>query len=312
MWDYSEKVLELFYHPKNQGAMDPSSEPGVRVVVGEVGSITCGDALRLYLKVDEASERILAASFQTFGCTSAIASSSALTELITGLTLDEALRIDNRQIADYLGGLPPAKMHCSVMGQEALEAAIYSYRGLPLPDHTDDDSALVCSCFGVSEQKIRRLIRENRLTSVEEVTAYSKAGGGCGSCLAQIEDLIAAVLAETDTIPSEDSRNSKGNSQNQTEPSPAAPPPVSATATPPPLTTLQKIARIQAVLDEEVRPLLLADGGDVELYDLEGDQVWVRLKGSCTTCPSQQNTLRLLIETRLQEQVWPTLTVHAL
>lgn len=303
MWDYSEKVLELFYHPKNQGAMDPSSEPGVRVVVGEVGSITCGDALRLYLKVDEASERILAASFQTFGCTSAIASSSALTELITGLTLDEALRIDNRQIADYLGGLPPAKMHCSVMGQEALEAAIYSYRGLPLPDHTDDDSALVCSCFGVSEQKIRRLIRENRLTSVEEVTAYSKAGGGCGSCLAQIEDLIAAVLAETDATPSEDSRNSKGNSQNQTEPSPAAPSP---------LTTLQKIARIQAVLDEEVRPLLLADGGDVELYDLEGDQVWVRLKGSCAACPSQQNTLRLLIETRLQEQVWPTLTVHAL
>jgi NifU-like protein len=162
---------------------------------------------------------------------------------------------------------------------------------------------LVCSCFGVSEQKIRRLIRENHLTSAEEVTAYSKAGGGCGSCLAQIEDLIAAVLAETDTIPSEDSRNSKGNSQNQTEPSPAAPSP---------LTTLQKIARIQAVLDEEVRPLLLADGGDVELYDLEGDQVWVRLKGSCTTCPSQQNTLRLLIETRLQEQVWPTLTVHAL
>jgi Fe-S cluster assembly protein NifU len=245
MWDYSEKVLELFYHPKNQGAMDPSSEPGVRVVVGEVGSITCGDALRLYLKVDEASERILAASFQTFGCTSAIASSSALTELITGLTLDEALQIDNRQIADYLGGLPPAKMHCSVMGQEALEAAIYSYRGLPLPDHTDDDSALVCSCFGVSEQKIRRLIRENHLTSAEEVTAYSKAGGGCGSCLAQIEDLIAAVLAETDATPSEDSRNSKGNSQNQTEPSPAAPPPVSATATPPPLTTLQKIARIQ-------------------------------------------------------------------
>lgn len=312
MWDYSEKVLELFYHPKNQGAMDPSSEPGVRVVVGEVGSITCGDALRLYLKVDEASERILAASFQTFGCTSAIASSSALTELITGLTLDEALRIDNRQIADYLGGLPPAKMHCSVMGQEALEAAIYSYRGLPLPDHTDDDSALVCSCFGVSEQKIRRLIRENRLTSAEEVTAYSKAGGGCGSCLAQIEDLIAAVLAETDATPSEDSRNSKGNSQNQTEPSPAAPPPVSATATPPPLTTLQKIARIQAVLEEEVRPLLLADGGDVELYDLEGDQVWVRLKGSCAACPSQQNTLRLLIETRLQEQVWPTLIVHAL
>jgi len=307
MWDYSEKVLDLFYHPKNQGAMDPSSEPGVRVVVGEVGSITCGDALRLYLKVDEASERILAASFQTFGCTSAIAASSALTELIIGLTLDEALRIDNRQIADYLGGLPPAKMHCSVMGQEALEAAIYTYRGLPLPDHGDDDSALVCSCFGVSEQKIRRLIRENHLTSVEEVTAYSKAGGGCGSCLAQIEDLLAAVLADASP-----SKTSKGEAKNQAEPSSSAPSSLSATATIPPLTTLEKIARIQAVLAEEVRPLLVADGGDVELYDLEGDRVWVRLKGSCADCPSQQNTLRLLIETRLQEQVWPTLTVHAL
>ncbi len=306
MWDYSEKVLDLFYHPKNQGAMDPSSEPGVRVVIGEVGSITCGDALRLYLKVDEASERILAASFQTFGCTSAIASSSALTELITGLTLDEALRIDNRQIADYLGGLPPAKMHCSVMGQEALEAAIYNYRGIPLPVHTDDDSALVCSCFGVSEQKIRRLIQENHLTSVEEVTAYSKAGGGCGSCLAQIEDLLAAVLADASP-----SKSSKGEAKNQAEPSSSAPPSVSATATISPLTTLQKIARIQAVLAEEVRPLLLADGGDVELYDLEGDQVWVRLKGSCIGCASQQSTLQLLIETRLQEQVWPSLSVHA-
>ncbi len=317
MWDYSEKVLDLFYHPKNQGAMDPSSEPGVRVVVGEVGSITCGDALRLYLKVDEASERILAASFQTFGCTSAIASSSALTELIIGLTLNEALQISNRQIADYLGGLPPAKMHCSVMGQEALEAAIYNYLGIPLPIHTDDDSALVCSCFGVSEKKIRRLIQENHLTSVEEVTAYSKAGGGCGSCLAQIEDLvalavrstIATVLAETDAAPSEDSKNSKEDSKNQ--PSPSAPSSVSATAAPPPLTTLQKIARIQAVLQEEIRPLLLADGGDVELHDLEGDQVWVRLKGSCIGCASQQSTLQLLIETRLQEQVWPSLSVHA-
>ncbi|MEN9224144.1 MAG: Fe-S cluster assembly protein NifU [Thermostichus sp. HHBFW_bins_43] len=291
MWDYSQKVLDLFYHPKNQGPMDPASEPGIRVVTGEVGSITCGDALRLYLKVEEASERILAASFQTFGCTSAIASSSALTELITGLTLDQALRITNREIADYLGGLPPAKMHCSVMGQEALEAAISAYRGIPLPVHTDDDGALVCSCFGISEPKIRRLVRENHLTTVEAVTAYSKAGGGCGSCLAEIEDLIAAVWAET---------------ESPTQPDPIqAKPSVS-------LTTLQKITRIQAVLEEQIRPLLIADGGDVELHDLDGDQVWLRLKGACGSCPSSEETLKSTIETRLREQVLPSLQVHAL
>lgn len=295
MWDYSEKVLDLFYHPKNQGPMDPTPEPGIRVVTGDVGSITCGDALRLYLKVEEATERILAASFQTFGCTSAIASSSALTELITGLTLDQALKITNRDIADYLGGLPPAKMHCSVMGQEALEAAIYRYRGIPLPVHTDDDSALICSCFGISESKIRRLVRENHLTTVEEVTAYSKAGGGCGSCLADIEDLIATVLAE-------------GGSERPSVAEPRDPVQVKTSA---PLTTLQKIAHIQTVLEEQIRPLLIADGGDVELYDVDGDQVWLRLKGACTSCASSQDTLKLAIETRLREQVWPQLTVHA-
>ncbi|MCJ2541923.1 Fe-S cluster assembly protein NifU [Thermostichus vulcanus] len=295
MWDYSEKVLDLFYHPKNQGPMDPTPEPGIRVVTGDVGSITCGDALRLYLKVEEATERILAASFQTFGCTSAIASSSALTELITGLTLDQALKITNRDIADYLGGLPPAKMHCSVMGQEALEAAIYRYRGIPLPVHTDDDSALICSCFGISESKIRRLVRENHLTTVEEVTAYSKAGGGCGSCLADIEDLIATVLAE-------------GGSERPSVAEPRDPVQVKTSA---PLTTLQKIAHIQTVLEQQVRPLLIADGGDVELYDVDGDQVWLRLKGACTSCASSQDTLKLAIETRLREQVWPQLTVHA-
>jgi NifU-like protein len=196
MWDYTDKVLELFYDPKNQGAIEETGEAGVKVATGEVGSIACGDALRLHLKVEEATYKILDARFQTFGCTSSIASSSALTEMIKGLTLDEALGVTNKEIADYLGGLPEAKMHCSVMGQEALEAAIYNYRGIPLEAHDDEEGVLICSCFGITDAKIKKAVAQNNLFSAEQVTNYVKAGGGCGSCLTKIDDIIREVKQE--------------------------------------------------------------------------------------------------------------------
>ncbi|MCC5669099.1 Fe-S cluster assembly protein NifU [Nostoc sp. CHAB 5784] len=298
MWDYTDKVLELFYDPKNQGAIEETSEPGVKVATGEIGSIACGDALRLHLKVEVESDKILDARFQTFGCTSAIASSSALTEMVKGLTLDEALKVSNKDIADYLGGLPEAKMHCSVMGQEALEAAIYNYRGIPLATHDDDDEgALVCSCFGISESKIRRVILENHLTDAEQVTNYVKAGGGCGSCLANIDDIIRSVQQEY-ASPALNNYGVKVATEIVTSKERS-------------LTNVQKIALIQKVLDEEVRPVLIADGGDVELYDVEGDRVKVVLQGACGSCSSSTATLKIAIEARLQDRVSKNLVVEA-
>lgn len=292
MWDYTEKVLDLFYNPKNQGAIAASDEPGVAVVFGEVGSIACGDALRLHLKIDIERDTILDSRFQTFGCTSAIASSSALTELVKGLTLDAALNITNREIAEYLGGLPEAKMHCSVMGQEALEAAIFKYRGIEVEQHDDDEGEIVCSCFSVSEPRIRRVVIENNLTTAEQVTSYVKAGGGCSTCLARIEDLIVLINQEKESTAARVAAEI-------------------STAQKQPLTTVQKINLVQKVLTEDVRPILLADGGDVELYDIEGDLVKVILKGACGSCASSTLTLKGAIETKLKECISPSLIVEA-
>ncbi|NMG22554.1 Fe-S cluster assembly protein NifU [Brasilonema bromeliae] len=295
MWDYTDKVMDLFYNPKNQGELEDSTEPGIKIAVGEVGSIACGDALRLHLKVEETTEKILDARYQTFGCTSAIASSEALVDLIRGSTLDEALKLSNKDIANYLGGLPQAKMHCSVMGQEALEAAIYNYRGIAHEVHEDDDEgALVCTCFGISDAKIRRVILENNLTTAEEVTNYVKAGGGCGSCLATIDDIIASVRKESAT-PVSHSLNKNTTSPQATKL----------------LTPVQKIALIQKVLDEEVRPVLIADGGDVELYDVDGDSVKVLLQGACGSCSASTATLKIAIESRLRDRVSKDLVVEA-
>ncbi len=193
MWEYTDKLKDHFFNPRNVGEVENPDG------IGEVGSLACGDALKLTFKLDE-NGRIKEAKFKTFGCASAIATSSVLTEMIKGLTLDEAIKVTNKDIADYLGGLPEQKMHCSVMGREALEAAIENFQTGGKKKHALEGN-VVCTCFGVTDKEIERVIRENNLTTVEEVTNYCKAGGGCGGCKDQIEKLIEQIQPDKPKVP---------------------------------------------------------------------------------------------------------------
>ncbi len=288
MWDYTDKVKEHFLNPRNVGEIEDADS------VGEVGSLACGDALKLFIKLDEKKERIVDAKFQTFGCGSAIASSSALTEMIKGKTLDEALQVTNQEIADFLGGLPEEKMHCSVMGQEALEVAIAKYRGVEAPvrshDHDhghgpaypDQEGNIVCKCFGITDTFLKKVIEANHLTTAEQVTHFTKAGGGCGGCIPKIKELIAEVTGAR----SEEPRKR-----------------------PEKLTNMKKMQMIQEVLERDVRPLLWADGGDLELIDIEGSKVQVAFRKACAGCASSGYTARM-VEQKLRDLVAEDIVVE--
>lgn len=274
MWDYSEKVKEYFFQPRNAGPLEGANG------IGDVGSISCGDALRLMLKVEPETDVILDAHFQTFGCGSAIASSSALTEMIKGKTLDEALKVTNQDIADYLDGLPPEKMHCSVMGREALQAAVANYRGEEWSDD-HEEGAMVCKCFAVDAVMIEETIRANDLTSVQDVTNYTKAGGGCSSCHEGIEEILMKVLAER-------GETFKPGMTAKEEAKPAG------------MTNLQRIKKIEAVL-ESIRPQLKRDGGDIELLDVDGKTIYVSMTGACAGCQMEALTLQGIQQKLMEE-----------
>ncbi|ATA23931.1 Fe-S cluster assembly protein NifU [Brenneria goodwinii] len=266
MWNYSEKVKEHFFHPRNARVVDQAN------AVGDVGSLSCGDALRLMLRIDPVSEVIQEAGFQTFGCGSAIASSSALTELIIGKTLDEASHVTNREIVDYLDGLPPEKMHCSVMGQEALRAAIANYRGETLADD-HEEGALICKCFAVDEGQIKRAVLTNGLTTLEEVIHYTKAGGGCTSCHEKIEQTLGAILAAAakDAPLAMDVKAQKN----------------------------ERWLTIEEVINS-LRPHIQMDGGDIRLVGVTDNEVRITLSGSCNGCMMTDMTLGWLQQKLLE------------
>ena len=270
MWDYTEKVKDHFLNPRNVGELENPDG------VADVGSIACGDMLKLTFKLDE-NKRIKDAKFKTFGCASAIAAASALTEMIKGMTVEEAEELTNKDIANYLGGLPEAKMHCSVLGRQALEKAIQHYKGIP---YEKPEEKIICECFGVTDHEIYQAVRENNLETVEDVTNYTKAGGGCGNCHDAIQEII-------DRVRSEEQPYKK-----------------------PRLTNIEKIKLIEETIEREIRPMLKHDGGDIELIDVIGNRVLVAKRGSCALCHASEQTMKNVVEPKLRELVSPDLTVE--
>ena len=273
MWDYSDKVIDHYRNPRNVGKIDNAD------AIGEAGSLTCGDSLKIYLKIKDGV--VTDAKFQTFGCGSAVASSSILTEMIIGKTIDEVKKITNKDIADELGGLPPEKMHCSVMGYEALEDALKNYDDYTdLDDIRNEDAAnkqrekIVCTCFGITENVIWDAIKMNGLKTVEEITNYTKAGGACGKCKGLIQDIIDTYYKKEEHEKEEST-----------------------------LSTAQKILKINNVIENQISNELRKDGGDITLVDIDGNKVMVKLRGKCSGCKNSHLTLKAFVEKTLRDTV---------
>lgn len=322
-WKYTDKTRQLFMDAvqgKEGTHMGELEEPDG---LGEHGSIVCGDALRFTFQVKRDPENpendiITTARYLTFGCTSAIASSEALCAMLEEkqCTPLQALGISNRDLVDYLGGLPQQKIHCSVMGAEALEAAVYNWaakRGVDLKKYgldeqteEDKEGRVVCRCFSVTEPYLRRKIRELNLKTIADITNATKAGGACMSCHHEpggLQDLLNETWGKQETTEVE----SPELPQNKTEGTQAKEKQEGD------MSFYQFCKKVESVIDEYIRPQLQKDGGDIEVVDIkENKLIYCRLKGACAGCAGAATTLKMTVESTLKEQVNEHLRLIAL
>ena len=288
--------------------------------IGEHGSIACGDALKFSFKVernenDPTQDKIIEAKYLTFGCTSAIAASEALCCIIEDRLMSpvEALQITNQDIVDFLEGLPDQKIHCSVMGAEALQAAVFdwakkrgvSLNALGIDIHADEqeEGRIVCKCFTLTEPYVKRKIKELNLRTIPEIISAIKAGGACTTCQhapGGLQDILNEIWGTTNKeiqsstlLPILD-----GN----------AVPIVSVSqplveSVPTTLSPFQFAKKIEKLLDNYIRPMLQKDGGDLTLIDVKEAMVYIELRGTCSRCAGAGQTLKHLIERTLKEQI---------
>ncbi len=310
IWEeYSQKVQDLMNHPQNMGELteDDAKKMGGRLIIADFGAESCGDAVRLYWIVDEGTEVIKEAKFKSFGCGTAIASSDTMAELCKGKTVSEAVKITNIDVEKAMRdtpdvpAVPPQKMHCSVMAYDVIKAAAASFKGVDA--NSFEDEIIVCECARVSLGTIKEVIRLNNLTTVEQITNYTKAGAFCKSCVKPggheareyyLEDILRDTRAEMEHDRLLAMSNIKVEGTN--------------TVNFDDLTVVKKFQEIDKVIDENIRPMLVMDGGNLEILDIkEGDEkktdVYIRYLGACSGCASSSTGTLFAIEAVLQEKL---------
>lgn len=314
-WEYSEKTKQLFMDAVHGKPGTHLGEVEEADGLGEHGSIACGDALRFTFRVDRhatdpAQDVITEARYLTFGCTSAIAASEALCMLIEEgkYTPIDALKITNDDIVDLLGGLPEQKVHCSVMGAEALEAAVFNWaqkRGVDLQllgvdIHADEmeDGRVVCKCFSLSEPYLKRKITELGLKTIPDITNAIKAGGACMSCHhvpGGLQDMLNEIWGVSEpsavTLPVATEMPVASTTEDALPPEQAA------------MSPYQFSKKVEKTVEEYIRPQLKRDGGDVEIVDIKDTVVYCRFAGACASCAGANQTLKMLIEKGLKDLV---------
>ena len=307
LWEsYSKKVNDRMLNPRHLGEITEAQAKarGAKLVIADWGAEVCGDAIRAFWLVDPKTDRILDAKFKTFGCGTAIASSDMMCEMIVGKTVDEATRITNIDVEKALrdeadtAAIPPQKMHCSVMAYDVIRKAAAEYKGVDMSALEEEE--IVCACARVSLRTIKDVIRINNLTTVEDITRFTKAGAFCKSCIRPgghearkhyLVDILRETRAEMD--------RARG---------PAEAPKSFAE-----LGLIQKHRAVEKVLDEKVRPNLLRDGGNLEVIDMRDaggtTEVVIRYLGACQGCPSATMGTLSYIEDFLKSELDPAIRV---
>lgn len=307
IWDeYSNQVVNRMNNPKHQGEIteERAKELNARLIVADFGAESCGDAVRLYWAVDEATDKILESKFKSFGCGTVIASSDVMAELCIGKTVDEAVKITNIDVEFALRdtpdtpAVPPQKMHCSVMAYDVIKKAAADYKGVDMESF--ETEVIVCECARVSLATLKEVIRINKLTTIEQITDYTKAGAFCKSCIRPggheakdiyLVDVLADMLAEREHEKLKTAADASAAGELTFDK----------------MTLVQRIKTIDSILDSDIRPMLVMDGGNMEIIDIKENiphyDLYIRYLGSCSGCSSGSTGTLFAIEAVLQQKV---------
>jgi NifU-like protein len=307
IWDeYSNQVVNRMNNPKHQGEIteERAAALGAKLIVADFGAESCGDAVRLYWAVDESNDKIVESKFKSFGCGTAIASSDVMAELCVGKTVDEAVKITNIDVEFALRdnadtpAVPPQKMHCSVMAYDVIKKAAAEYKGVDMESF--ETEVIVCECARVSLGTIREVIRINDLNTVEQITDYTKAGAFCKSCIKPggheaKEHYLVDILKDVRAEMAEEKMKTAADAS------------ASGTLSFDKMTLVQRIKAIDALLDSDIRPMLVMDGGNMEIIDIKENlphyDLYIRYLGSCSGCSSGSTGTLYAIESVLQQKI---------